>query len=148
MNKINDMLTKAKVLALSGLMLWGFSSTASAAVDGKAVFDRSCSVCHSITPPPKSAPPILPISARYHQRYSSRAEGIKQMADFIKAPSKEKGLADQQAITRFGLMPAIPLSAEELAAVSAWVWDQYSGGQWGPGKGQGRGTGQGGCYQQ
>ncbi len=118
-------------------------ANASAAVDGKIVFDKNCSVCHSIAPPPKSAPPILPISARYHQRFSSRAEGIKYMADFIKSPSKEKVLADQQAITRFGLMPPVPLSAEELNAVAAWVWDQNTGGNWGPG----RGAGQGNCYQ-
>lgn len=123
-------------------------ANASAAVDGKAVFDKNCSVCHSVAPPPKSAPPILPISARYHQRFSSRAEGIRHMADFIKSPSKEKVLADQQAITRFGLMPSVPLSAEELKAVTAWVWDQYNGGSFGPGRGQGRGAGQGGCYQQ
>ncbi|WP_170181157.1 cytochrome c [Chlorobaculum thiosulfatiphilum] len=123
-------------------------ANASAAVDGKAVFDKNCSVCHSVSPPPKSAPPILPISARYHQRFSSRAEGIKYMADFIKSPSKEKVLADQQAITRFGLMPPIPLSPAELNAVAAWVWDQYTGGSWGPGRGQGRGAGQGDCYQQ
>lgn len=142
MNKVNDMLDSLRAIALSGLLALGFSATASAAVDGKAVFDRNCSVCHSVTPPPKSAPPILPISARYHQRFSSRAEGIRHMADFIKSPAKAKVLADQQAITRFGLMPPVPLSPAELNAVAAWVWDQYSGGQWGSGMGQG------GCNRQ
>jgi cytochrome c len=127
------------------------ASASAAALDGKAVFDKNCSVCHSVAPPPKTAPPILPISARYHQRFSSRAEGIKRMADFIKSPSKEKVLADEQAITRFGLMPPVPLNTAELNAVAAWVWDQNSGGNWGPGRGQGRGqgrgTGQGNCPQ-
>lgn len=148
MKKLNDMLASAKVLALSGLLAWGFSATASAAVDGKAVFEKNCSVCHSLTPPPKSAPPIMPISARYHQRFSSRDEGVRHMADFIKSPSKEKVLADQQAITRFGLMPAMPLSKEEAQAVAEWVWDQNASGQWRPGMGPGRGAGRGGCYQQ
>ncbi|RXK82303.1 cytochrome c [Chlorobaculum sp. 24CR] len=138
----------ALAIGIGVLSTGTLSASASAAVDGKAVFEKNCSVCHSVTPPPKSAPPILPISARYHQRFSSRSEGIKYMADFIKSPTKEKVLADQQAITRFGLMPPIPLSAEELNAVSAWVWDQYTGGSWRPGRGQGRGAGQGNCYQQ
>jgi cytochrome c len=125
------------------------ASASAAAPDGKAIFDKNCSVCHSVAPPPKSAPPIVPISGRYHQKFSSRTEGIKQMAEFIKSPSKEKVLADEQAITRFGLMPPIPLSAAELNAVAAWVWDQNSGGNWGPGngQGQGRGAGQGNCYK-
>jgi hypothetical protein len=66
------------------------------------------------------------------------------MAEFVKSPSKEKVLADQQAVTRFGLMPPIPLSSAELDAVAAWVWDQDTGGNWG----SGRGAGKGGCNQQ
>jgi len=149
MNRMNKFSGGMKIAALSGLLALNFSAPASAEVDGKAIFDRSCSVCHSIAPPPKSAPPILPISARYHQQFSSRNEGIKQMAEFIKSPTKEKVLADQHAITRFGLMPPIPLNDEELNAVSAWVWDQYTGEPWGRGKGngQGRRAGQGNCNQ-
>lgn len=138
----------ALAISIGALATGTFPETASAAEDGKAVFDKNCSVCHSVAPPPKSAPPILPISARYHQRFSSRDEGIRYMADFIKSPTKEKMLADQQAMTRFGLMPPVPLSPEELNAVSAWVWDQYTGSNWGPGSGRGRGAGKGGCYQQ
>ncbi len=143
MNRMNK--TRVKVFALSGLLAASFAAPASAEVDGKALFDRSCSVCHSIAPPPKSAPPILPIAARYRQHFASRDEGVRQMAEFIVAPKKEKVLADEHAITRFGLMPPIPLSKEEASAVAGWIWDQNSTGTWGPGKG--RGGGQGSCNQ-
>lgn len=54
-----------------------------------------------------------------------------------------------QAITRFGLMPAMPLSKEEAQAVAEWVWDQNASGQWRPGMGQtGRGAGRSDCEQQ
>ncbi len=130
MKNSNNNLAAALAIGI-GVLAAGIPVNASAAVDGKAVFDKNCSVCHSVAPPPKTAPPILPISARYHQRFSSRAKGIKQMAEFIKSPSKDKVLADPQAITRFGLMPPVPLSAAELNAVAAWVWDQNSGKTWG-----------------
>ena len=146
MKNSNKNLAAALAIGI-GVLAAGIPANASAAVDGKAVFDKNCSVCHSVAPPPKTAPPILPISARYHQRFSSRAEGIKRMAEFIKSPSREKVLADPQAITRFGLMPPVPLSAAELNAVAAWVWDQNSSKTWGPGMGQGRGAGQGNCNQ-
>jgi cytochrome c len=148
MKNSNKTFGVALAIGIGVLSTGMLSANASAAVDGKAIFDKNCSVCHSVAPPPKSAPPILPISARYHQRFSSRAEGIQRLADFIKSPSKEKVLADQQAITRFGLMPPVPLSPAELKAVATWVWDQYTGGSWGPGSGRGRGAGQGNCYQQ
>ena len=63
------------------------------------------------------------------------------MVSFIKAPSKAKMVADPQAVTRFGLMPAVKLSDEELKAVAGWVWDQGSTSGWGPGSGAGRGAG-------
>jgi len=144
MKQVQKILAAGSILVIAGVVTGSFPSSASAAADGKAVFDKHCSVCHSITPPPKSAPPILPVAARYHQRFSSRSEGIRQMAEFIKSPSKEKMLADEQAVTRFGLMPPIPLSSAELNAVAAWVWDQNTGGNWGTG----RGAGKGGCNRQ
>ncbi|NTU57929.1 MAG: cytochrome c [Chlorobiaceae bacterium] len=139
MNHVEKILLSGLLLGLSSPMSGAFSQTASAAVDGKAVFDKNCSVCHSVAPPPKSAPPIIPISARYHQKISSRSEGIKRMAAFIKSPSEDKVLADPQAIARFGMMPPVPLGDGELTAVATWVWDQNSSGKWGQGPGAGRG---------
>lgn len=55
------------------------------------------------------------------------------MVAFLKEPDKNKAV-DEQAASRFGLMPAIPLSDEELKAVSEWFWDQYN-----PVMGRGRG---------
>lgn len=129
------------LLGTFGITLSGTLSAADPAVDGKSVFDRNCSVCHSIQPPPKSAPPIKPIAARYHQKFETRELGINYMVAFMKAPSKEKVIADPQALTRFGLMPAMSLTEAELKAVAGWVWDQYTPGSYGPGSGAGGGKG-------
>jgi cytochrome c len=95
------------------------------AVDGKTVFDRNCSVCHAINPPPKSAPPIAPLSSRYHQKFTTRKDGVSYMQAYIKSPDKNRAV-EKQAIVRFGLMPPVPLSDKELNAVAGWVWDQYN----------------------
>ncbi|NTW51547.1 MAG: cytochrome c [Chlorobiaceae bacterium] len=147
MNNAEKIILTGLVIGLSGSVTGTFPQTASAAVDGKAVFDKNCSVCHSISPPPKLAPPIVPISARYHQKISSRTEGISRMAAFIKSPSKEKVLADPQAIVRFGMMPPVTLNEAELNAVAAWVWDQNTSGTMRPGSGAGQGAGKGECIQ-
>lgn len=147
MNHVQRVLTTGLLAGLSGLFMPALQPTASAAIDGKAVFETSCSVCHSVMPPPKSAPPITPIASRYRQRFTTKAQGVNAMVSFIKAPSKAKVIADPQAVTRFGLMPAVKLSDEELKAVAGWVWDQGSTGGWGPGSGAGRGAGRGNCIR-
>jgi mono/diheme cytochrome c family protein len=105
--------------------------------DGAKVFQRNCSVCHSINPPPKSAPPIAPLSNRYHQRFSSKEEGVRHIIAFLKKPDKAMSI-DPQAIARFGLMPAISIPDAELKAVAEWFWNQNN-----PAYGTGGGRGQG-----
>ncbi|MCE1274311.1 MAG: cytochrome c [Chlorobiaceae bacterium] len=147
MKHLKSLTSAGLALGMSGLFTALSSIPAIAAVpDGKAVFDRNCSVCHSVMPPPKSAPPIVPIASRYRQQYPSRSQGVARMVSFLKSPSKEKVLADPQAITRFGLMPPMQLSNAELNAVAGWVWDQGNAKGWGPGSGAGKGKG--GCIQQ
>jgi cytochrome c len=105
--------------------------------DGATVFERNCSVCHSIAPPPKTAPPIAPLANKYHQRFQTKAEGVAHLMAFLKKPDKQKSI-DPQAITRFGLMPAIALPDAELRAVAEWFWNQ-SNPAFGPGGGRGQG---------
>jgi cytochrome c len=149
MNCLRKMTTTGLALAVTGCMAALSATPATAAPDGKEIFDRNCSVCHSVMPPPKSAPPITPIASRYRQQFTSKEKGVARMVLFMKSPSKDKMLADPQAISRFGLMPPMQLSDAELKAVAGWVWDQGSNTGWGPGSGQGRGQGQGqgGCIQ-
>ncbi|KAA6233177.1 cytochrome c [Chlorobium phaeovibrioides] len=127
------------LLAMAGLLSASLLQNADAAEpDGRAVFTRNCSVCHTINPPPKTAPPIGPIAGRYRQKFSSKTSGVASMVNFLKAPSREKSVVDPDAIERFGLMPPMPgLSDTELNAVAEWIWDQPWGGRsQGGGKGK------------
>lgn len=132
---------KQLLLMMGAVML--FSSSAVAATNtpsGQAIFDRNCSVCHSVNPPPKSAPPIVPMASRYHLKFRTKEEAVAHIAAFLKTPDKAKAI-DQQAVTRFGLMPPSTLSAAELRIVAGWVWDQYNPnmGMGFGGQGMGRG---------
>jgi len=75
-----------------------FNSVAQAATDGKAIFDKNCSVCHSVMPPPKTAPPITPLASHYHQKFKTKIEGVNHLAAYLKSPKKENAI-DPQAIT-------------------------------------------------
>jgi cytochrome c len=112
--------------------------------DGRAIFDRNCSVCHSVNPPPKSAPPVVPLANRYHLKFQTKEQGVAYMAAFLKKPDKNRAV-DPQAVSRFGLMPAITLTDAERTAVAAWFWDQYNSAM---GGGRGFGGGQRGLMNQ
>ena len=133
-----------KRLLLIMSMGLSFNSEAQAStsvLDGKAIFDKNCSVCHSVMPPPKTAPPITPLASRYHQRFKTKKDGVNHLVAYLKSPNKDNAI-DPQAITRFGLMPALSLPDAELKTVAEWVWDQYNPNM-GYGRGMGMGQGQG-----
>ena len=129
---------KRLLIMLAAIMLAAPEMEAAPNTVGKAVFEKNCSVCHSVNPPPKSAPPIVPIASRYHQQFPSRAAVVNHMAAFLKSPSKAASRVDPEAITRFGLMSPMALGDAERKAVAEWVWDQYN-----PGTGRGTGAGRG-----
>ena len=121
-----------------GLLMSPAAEAANKTLDGQAIFDRNCSVCHAINPPPKSAPPIVGVVSRYRMKFKTKKDGVNHMAAFLKLPN-EQDAVEPQAITRFGLMPPSPLSEPELRAVAGWVWDQYNSATGACGNFSGRG---------
>ncbi len=76
-------------------------------------------------PPAKTAPPILGLSSRYRTLYGNKADAVKAMVSFMKKPDATKSVLGQQAVNRFGLMPAMTIPDDQLETVSGWLWDQY-----------------------
>ncbi len=136
------MITKAMkrfLLVCMGLLFNSAATAETKALDGQAIFQRNCTVCHAMNPPPKSAPPIVGVISRYHAKFQTKEEGVNHLVAYLKLPKRQNAV-EQQAITRFGLMPPSPLSEPELRAVAGWIWDQYDPamGSCGGFRGQGR----------
>lgn len=94
---------------------------------GKAVFEKSCSLCHSYGPPPKTAPPMVGISQHYHENFkdTDTDKAVAYMVEFIKNPSKEKSMLLPIGLEKWGLMPAMNLHDEDLRAAAYWTWQIY-----------------------
>jgi cytochrome c len=108
-----------------GLLFNTAADAATKMLVGEAIFDRNCTVCHTMNPPPKSAPPIVAVMSRYHMKFQIKDDGVKYLVAYLIRPDAHNAV-EPQAITRFGLMPRSHLSLSELREVAEWVWDQYN----------------------
>ncbi len=95
------------------------------AMSGEELYTKNCQVCHSMRPPAKSAPPIVGLASRFRALYENKDDAVAAMVSFMKAPDAAKTALGQQAIERFGLMPAMSMPDDELEKVSGWLWEQY-----------------------
>lgn len=94
-----------------------------AAVEGQQVFETTCIMCHSLTPPMKMAPPMAMISKHYRDKFTSDTAGVAAIARWVLGPDSTRSALPAHAIERFGLMPKQPgVSAAQAQAVARYVW--------------------------
>ncbi len=103
----------------------GSKDVVAGGAEGTIIYERHCMMCHSMAPPPAAAPPVKGVALHYREAFDSREEAVRHMVAFMKSPDPDEAVCDREAIERFGLMPAMKLSDDELKTVSAWFWDQY-----------------------
>jgi mono/diheme cytochrome c family protein len=127
-NSIIDM-KKIIGVIVALFLVYGMPSSGHASpvtTGGEALFRSNCSVCHSMQPPPKTAPPVLGIASHYRKAFSGRDEAVAHMVKFMQQPKEDASILGSQAVARFGLMPAMSMGTEELRRVAGWMWDQYN----------------------
>jgi len=90
---------------------------------GKHWFDAVCSACHSVSPPPNLAPPMVMVAGHYLDEYDTRDAAETAVAAWITSPDPERSALPQHAIERFGLMPPQPLPREDAEAVAYYVFE-------------------------
>ncbi|TCD48959.1 c-type cytochrome [Chlorobium sp. N1] len=110
-------------LLIAGTLL--APSDGAAQSSGPELYRHHCSSCHTMTPPPEKAPPIVGLAHFYHKAFEKREDGVRHIMDFIASPEPGKSKLRAPAIPRFGLMPPVELTKEELRTVSEWLWDSY-----------------------
>ncbi len=92
------------------------------AQEGEQIFALVCSMCHSLNPPAKLAPPISHAAAYYLRRHSDVESAAGAMVAFLKAPAADRSAMPPHAVERFGLMPSqAHLSDAQLHAVARYA---------------------------
>lgn len=94
--------------------------------EGLQSLKQNCYTCHN--PNSKShdnmlAPPLVGIKYKYQNAYGNKSLFVRQMADFIHAPSKENALM-KGPVRRFGLMPKTSLSLTEIEQLCLFIYEQ------------------------
>ena len=103
-----------------------FAVVALDVVDGKEVFDRVCTACHSVDRPSEMAaepiaPPMKMIAQRYTMAADSPEEAHSRIVRWLEEPDADKSLMPPMAIEHHGLMPPVVLTPEERSAVAEYV---------------------------
>jgi mono/diheme cytochrome c family protein len=90
---------------------------------GFAILEANCIACHSPNPASKGA--VAPSLAEIKMAYAvlSAEDFVSRMARFLQHPAPEHSTMPQ-AIQRYGLMPKMALSEEQVAAVVHYLQHQ------------------------
>jgi mono/diheme cytochrome c family protein len=112
--------------ALVLLLATGTSSLAAQAVapepEGAQVFQMVCSMCHTVNPPPKAAPPMSHATGFYLRQHQTIEAAAAAIVAYLKQPDSARSALPAHAITRFGLMPSqAHLTDLQLDAVARYV---------------------------
>ncbi|MBX3131778.1 MAG: c-type cytochrome [Gemmatimonadaceae bacterium] len=93
------------------------------AVSGELTFRVVCAACHTLNPPYEKAPPMTHIARHYRQAFTTEAEGVEAIVQWVLKPDAARSKMPAHAIERFGIMPAFPLPEAQLRDVAKYVWD-------------------------
>lgn len=90
---------------------------------GQAVYQVSCSECHTIQPPPLTAPPLADIARRYHELFTDREDALQHLIAYTRSPDLANAKLEQRHLDEWGVMPGVNLPENDLHAVARWVWE-------------------------
>jgi cytochrome c len=90
--------------------------------DGAQIFELVCSMCHSVSPPAKAAPPMSHAAAYYLRKHPDATAAATALVAYLREPAAERSAMPAHAIERFGLMPSqAHLPEPQLQAVARYV---------------------------
>ena len=107
-------------------------------LDGEALLEAKCSMCHNLDIPPQSyenekAPSMMAVT--FHLKdfikstNPSEHEGkiVAFIQDFVIYPTKEKSFCDKASLESYGLMPSQKgnVNEDELEAIARYMYKTY-----------------------
>ena len=94
---------------------------------GKMHFETLCLACHDATTAGKDrvAPPMVAITEHYIGQGTSLDNFIQQVTAYVNNPTEESSQMPG-AVRRFGLMPKMSLSSEQLNSVASYLYQNHT----------------------
>jgi mono/diheme cytochrome c family protein len=91
--------------------------------EGLALMEQKCYSCHHPTASESArlAPPMLAVKKHYLEQHPSREAFTSAFVSFSQQPEESKSLMPH-AVARFGLMPAMNFSEDELTAMADYLY--------------------------
>jgi rhodanese-related sulfurtransferase/mono/diheme cytochrome c family protein len=91
---------------------------------GFQLLEKNCFSCHSpdASMEHRLAPPMIAVKKHYIKKRTSKAEFTNDLLAFLQNPSKASSKMPG-AVKRFGLMPKMEFSEEDLTAIAHYIYD-------------------------
>lgn len=89
-------------------------------LDGKSLFGKYCQSCHNADTP--IGPPLFAIKKHYQEKYPEKEAFSIAITAFVQHPTMETAELTH-AVEKFGLMPALNYSSDELMAIAGYIYD-------------------------
>lgn len=99
-----------------------FSTEQSASA--KQILTTACYACHNTAGGQgnRLAPPMEAVKRRYMMSYNKEKEFVAAFSSYVLSPSEENSLM-RGAVNRFGVMPEMAYTKEDLEAIASYVFN-------------------------
>jgi hypothetical protein len=69
-----------------------------------------------------TAPPLMGVQRHYKQQFADKKEFIQAIVNWVNSPNADNSLMPG-AISRFNIMPALPIGNDKLEKIGAALYD-------------------------
>jgi len=111
---------KGKIILVSWTLF--FSSSVFAIENGRDLFDKLCGICHVKQGQPTIAPPVFGVVNHVKRAYPNREDFVQRIVHWVNEPKEQDALM-RGAIRKFGLMPKLGYSENDVRLVAEYLYD-------------------------
>jgi mono/diheme cytochrome c family protein len=93
--------------------------------NGASLYSQNCLSCHGggKAMGERIAPPIVAVKNHYIKEHPEKDAFVNAIVQWVQNPSKDHTLMPG-AVRKFNLMPALPFSNADLAAIAAFIFEE------------------------